>query len=176
MSRIRGAARAARARAVSAGAAAGLLLAGCGIKTTGVVESGAPAEIAVSAPDGSADSLVYFLTPDRRLTAVRSGYGAEGAQGALFRLLAGPSRRELASGLGTALPAVDAGLAATTIRTGPVGDIVDVDLPIDVAGLSDLARSQIVCTAVADAASQVEARLRGQDTVLPPEPCRTGPL
>ncbi|RSS85105.1 cytochrome P450 [Streptomyces sp. WAC05292] len=58
----------------------------------------------------------------------------------------------MASGLGTALPAVDAGLAATTIRTGPVGDIVDVDLPIDVAGLSDLARSQIVCTAVADAA------------------------
>ncbi|AXE23718.1 hypothetical protein C0216_09800 [Streptomyces globosus] len=170
MNRIRGAARAASA------AAAGLLLAGCGIKTTGVVESGAPAEIAVSAPSGTADSLVYFLTPDRRLIAMRSGYAEPGAQGALFRLLAGPSQRELASGLGTALPAVDAGLAATTTTTGPVGDVVEVHLPINVAGLSDLARSQIVCTAVADAASQVEARLRGQDTVLAPEPCRAGRL
>ncbi|MEV4194934.1 hypothetical protein [Streptomyces toxytricini] len=171
MSRIRDAARAA-----SAAAAAGLLLAGCGIKTTGVVESGAPAEVEVRPEEGSADSLVYFLTPDSRLVATHSGYSAPGVQVALFRLLVGPGERERASGLRTALPPVDLALAGTTTVEGPADDVIEVRLPINVAGLTDLARRQVVCTAVANAASHVEARLRGPDTVLAPEPCRTGRL
>jgi hypothetical protein len=161
------------ARAVALPAAAGLLLTGCGIKPTGVIESGAPAKMTVTVPNG--ESLVYYLTPDDRLAPSSVWYTSPTPGGALARLLIGPSEQEKAAGLRTAVPAVDF-TTATEVRVLQTNsDVIEVLLPIAVDGLPELARRQLVCTALSATPSHYEAVLRGPDTMLDPARCITGP-
>ncbi|MEW2416078.1 hypothetical protein AB0953_20485 [Streptomyces sp. NPDC046866] len=159
------------ARALALPAAALLLAAGCGIKPTGVVESGAPAKMPMAVPNDNA--LVYYLTPDDRLAPSTVPYAAPSPGGALARLLAGPTQQERSAGLRTAVPVVDTG-AATEVRVLQSNSaIIEVVLPFAVAELPDLARRQLVCTALSSQPSHYEAALRGSDTLLEAAPCIT---
>ncbi|MFD0269419.1 hypothetical protein ACFVGY_23045 [Streptomyces sp. NPDC127106] len=149
------------------------VLAGCGIKPTGVVESGAPAKVTVAAP--AARPLVYFVDPEDRLLATpQVAYAGDGLDVGLVRLLAGPAEEDKAAGLRTALPRVDFKTATGTRVVATAQDVIEVRLPFKVGGLSELARRQVVCTALSNSASHVRAALRGTDTVLQAQQCTTG--
>ncbi|MFG2876496.1 GerMN domain-containing protein [Streptomyces sp. NPDC048337] len=165
--------RAAAATAALAGCA--LLLSGCGIKPTGVIESGHAAT--VKKPGGNAAVLYFVSKEGDRLVpvpfAIDGGYTI--APRALARLLldgpVGPARE---AGLTTALPRLPAGQEDTMAVTdySPAAGIT-VRVPFAVGGLSELARNQLVCTvgvsAVPDTLSPVA--LRGTDTELPAAEC-----
>ncbi|WP_392895334.1 GerMN domain-containing protein [Streptomyces sp. LN699] len=174
MTHRRTSSRAAAATAVLTGCA--LLLTGCGIKRTGVIESGHAATVKVS---GSGKSTVlYFVSKegDRLVPApftLFDGYTL--APPALVRLLLdGPMGRAGEAGLTTALPRLPAGEAdAVTVSPYSQERGMTVRVPFPVADLSALARKQLVCTvgvsAVADTLSPVT--LQGTDTVLPADEC-----
>ncbi|MEU2392763.1 hypothetical protein [Streptomyces sp. NPDC007369] len=149
------------------------VLAGCGIKPTGVVESGAPAKVAVAAP--AERPLVYFVDPgDRLLATPQAAHSGDGLEAGLIRLLAGPSEQDKAAGLRSALPRLEFKAASGTRVVATAEDEIEVRLPFKVGGLPQLARRQLVCTALSTSASQVRAALRGTDTVLQAESCDTG--
>ncbi|MFD6230458.1 hypothetical protein ACFWFZ_26850 [Streptomyces sp. NPDC060232] len=169
-------ARAAAATAVLTGCA--LLLAGCGIKRTGVVESGHAAGVKV--PGGKTAAVLYFVSKDGdRLVPVPFSVGTDYtlAPTPLLRLLLnGPSGPASAAGLTTALPKVpDAKSDAVTVSTYAPGKGLTVSVPFAVGGLSQTARNQLVCTvgvsAVPDTLSPVT--IQGTDTTLPSADCRT---
>ncbi|MEV7726183.1 hypothetical protein AB0P15_15735 [Streptomyces sp. NPDC087917] len=149
------------------------LLAGCGIKPTGVVESGAPAKVEVASPGGA--PMAYFVGPDDRLVpspAIKDPTVGPGT--GLARLLLGPGPTEREAGIGTRLPGVSTDAA---IRSGPAylgAGRFEVRLPFDVGPLEPLARSQIVCTALSGLGTQVEVILSGPDTQLPAARCDIG--
>ncbi|MFE5676912.1 hypothetical protein ACFQ7B_22625 [Streptomyces erythrochromogenes] len=167
-------ARAAAATAALAGCA--LLLAGCGIKRTGVIESGHAATVKV--PGGKNTSVLYFVSKEGdRLVPVPFSIGTEYtlAPTPLARLLLlGPTTGPAsAAGLTTALPRVpDGQVDAVTVMKSPEKGVT-VSVPFAVAGLSDLARNQLLCTvgiaAVPDTRSRVS--IKGTDTVLPAADC-----
>lgn len=134
-----------RVVATAAGLLGPLLLVACGIKPTGVIGSGAPATVVISSPDHA--GFVYFVTPDGRLVpSPQVDSPPSSATGTLLRLLAGPGPQERAAGLGTRLPEPagrEIGAVAVTL-TGP--EAVEVRIPFSPSDLSDLARSQLVCT------------------------------
>ncbi|APU42935.1 MULTISPECIES: GerMN domain-containing protein [unclassified Streptomyces] len=176
MTAQRAAARAAAATAVLTGCA--LLLAGCGIKRTGVVESGHAAGVKV--PGGKTAAVLYFVSKDGdRLVPVPFSIGTDYtlAPTPLVRLLLnGPSGPAAAAGLTTALPQVpDAKTDAVTVSKYSQENGLTVTVPFAVAGLSQTARNQLVCTvgasAVPDTLSPVT--IRGTDTTLPSADCRT---
>ncbi|MEU6865787.1 hypothetical protein ABZ924_21420 [Streptomyces sp. NPDC046876] len=161
----------AAARAVALPAAVGLLLTGCGIKPTGVIESGAPAKMTVPVPNQ--DSMVYYLTLDGRLAPSSVPYTSPSPGGALARLLAGPTQQERAAGLRTAVPVLDSKTAAEVRVLQSNSAVVEVVLPIMVEDLPDPARRQLVCTALSSLPSHYLAALRGPDTVVDATPCIT---
>ncbi|MEU5808464.1 MULTISPECIES: hypothetical protein [unclassified Streptomyces] len=149
------------------------VLAGCGIKPTGVVESGAPAKVTVAVP--AERPLVYFVDPDGRLLATpQTVIPVDGLEYGLVRLLTGPTDLDKAAGLRTALPPVESRAATDTRITALADDVIEVRLPIRVGDLSELARRQVVCTALSTSASHVRAVLRGPDTALAAGLCDTG--
>ncbi|MFD7626500.1 hypothetical protein ACFV7Q_10705 [Streptomyces sp. NPDC059851] len=163
-----------RTRPAAAGLPALLVcaaLAGCGIKPTGVIESGAPAEVKVGGPVQR--PLVYFVDPQDRLLPSPQDYSSDGVYGGVVRLLAGPSEGQKAAGLRTALPRVDVKTAAGA-RVAAAGEVVEVRLPFNVGPLSDLARRQLVCTALSTSASQYRAVLVGPDTTVEAAHCDAG--
>ncbi|MEU9300098.1 hypothetical protein [Streptomyces sp. NPDC048269] len=161
------------ATAVLAGCA--LLLAGCGIKRTGVIDSGHPAT--VKSPGGKTVVLYYLSKEGDRLVpvpfTVEGGYTI--APGALVRLLLdGPMGPAQEGGLTTGLPRLPAGQAdVVEVSAYSPGAGVRVRVPFAVGDLSALARSQLVCTvgvsAVPDTLSPVT--LQGTDTALPSAEC-----
>lgn len=168
-----------RSRAVAATAAltgCALLLAGCGIKRTGVIESGHAATVKV--PDSKTAAVLYFISKDGdRLVPVPFSIGTDYmlAPTPLLRvLLDGPSGPASAAGLTTALPRVsDAQSDAASVNKYSPGKGLTVSVPFPVAGLSDLARKQLVCTfgvsAVPDTVTPVA--IQGTDTTLPSADC-----
>ncbi|MDK9494985.1 hypothetical protein QEZ40_004418 [Streptomyces katrae] len=166
-----------RTRALAASAAAvlgpALLLTGCGIKPTGVVESGAAAKVAVAAP--ARTSMAYFVTPEARLVpAPQPEHTRDGPRGSLTGLLAGPGAAELEAGLGTRLPAVDPA-ALEQIGVGfTARDRVEARLPFPVADLDPIARRQLVCSALSTLAPAFDVVLRGTDTALEAARCELG--
>ncbi len=174
MTRRRTRSRTAAATAALTGCA--LLLTGCGIKRTGVIESGHPATVKVS---GSGKSTVlYFVSKegDRLVPApftLFDGYTI--APAALVRLLLdGPMGRAGEAGLTTALPKLPAGKAdQVTVSPHTQERGMTVRVPFPVGDLSPLARKQLVCTvgvsAVQNTLSPVV--LQGTDTVLPSDEC-----
>ncbi|MFG2988709.1 hypothetical protein ACGFZK_05285 [Streptomyces sp. NPDC048257] len=165
-----------RALAATALACCSLLLAGCGIKTTGVIESGHAATVKV--PGAGQSTVLYFLSKegDRLVPApftLFDGYTV--APAALVRLLLdGPGGRAAEAGLTTALPRVPAGKGdQVTVTPYAQERGMTVHVPFPVGDLPELARNQLVCTvgvsAVADTLSPVI--LQGTDTTLPSAEC-----
>ncbi|MFD3694627.1 hypothetical protein ACFWUZ_00430 [Streptomyces sp. NPDC058646] len=152
-----------------------LLLAGCGIKRTGVIESGHAAT--VKKPGGQVAVLYYVSQEGDRLVPVpfviEGGYTI--APKALVRLLLdGPTGPAQQAGLTTALPRLT-GIQAEQVSVGAYvpGRGLTVRMPLAVGGLSEQARRQLVCTlgvsAVPDVLSPVA--LQGTDAALPPAEC-----
>ncbi|WKV71056.1 GerMN domain-containing protein [Streptomyces sp. PCS3-D2] len=171
--------RTTRARAAAATAAlavSALLLAGCGIKRTGVIESGHAA--AVGIPGGKKAAVLYFVAKEGdRLVPVPFPLSSEYiiAPVPLVRLLLqGPTGPASAAGLTTALPQVsDEQVDAVAVSKYAPDKGLTVSVPFAVGGLSELARNQLVCTlgvsAVPDTLSRVS--IKGTDTVLPAADC-----
>ncbi|MDX3534225.1 hypothetical protein PV721_07560 [Streptomyces sp. MB09-01] len=166
-----------RATAVTAAlAGCALLLAGCGIKRTGVIESGHAATVKV--PGAKTAAVLYFVSEEGdRLVPVPFTIGADYtlAPVPLLRLLMnGPSGPAQEAGLTTALPRLPEGAEALIVSAPDKG--LTVRLPFAVGTLSDLARDQLVCTvgvsAVPDVVSPVT--LQGTDTTLPSAECERG--
>ncbi|MFJ6792784.1 hypothetical protein [Streptomyces sp. NPDC091268] len=167
-----------RARTASAAAAAalagGLLLSGCGIKPTGVVDSGDAALVTV--PDVSGSPVLYFVSPDGdRLLPYPTGSIGDTSH-LLVALLAGPNPAARASGMTTALPTLDGINPDTAVIEYSPTDGVTARLPFAVGRLSELGRRQVVCTlasaVVPGSLSQVT--LAGTDTTLGPARCEIG--
>ncbi|MFF4367721.1 hypothetical protein [Streptomyces sp. NPDC001594] len=143
----------------------------CGIKPTGVVESGAAARVAV-ARAGAATA--YFVTHDGRLAPTPlPEYTQGGPRGSVIGLLRGPGPAEQDAGLGTRVPvlgeeAAEGGVSVT------VTDRLEVSLPFPVAGLGPLGRRQLVCSALSTVDPVYEVILRGTDTALDPARCDAG--
>ncbi|MER5731312.1 hypothetical protein ABT084_23785 [Streptomyces sp. NPDC002138] len=149
-----------------------LWLTGCGIKPTGVVESGRPASVVVgTAP---AADVLYFVAPDGRLAPTVIREGRLPLRALIVRLLAGPGAAEREAGLHTALP------ASAGEVTGPLSvnrndrDQLLLRLPfLRDAELSATARSQLVCTAAlaADHSARTEVVLITSDGSMAPLRC-----
>ncbi|MFE2285417.1 hypothetical protein ACFXDJ_14725 [Streptomyces sp. NPDC059443] len=138
--------------AVAAAAMLGplLLATGCGIATTGVVESGGAGTMNVGGPQST---LVYFVSPEGVLMPVTvTDMPQTSVSATLATLLAGPNETARAAGLTTELPASDSREFAEGVIKfgfGDNGHDVRVVLPFPVAPLSDLARRQVACTVAA---------------------------
>ncbi|MET9323062.1 hypothetical protein ABZX75_23110 [Streptomyces sp. NPDC003038] len=164
-----------RSRAPAALAGCALLLAGCGIKPTGVIESGHAST--VKSPSGKGVVLYFVSKEGDRLAPVPfmlpDGYTIA-PRALVLLLLDGPSGLAGEAGLTTALPRPAAGQeerVAVSEYSASAG--MTVHVPFAVGGLSELARSQLVCTigvsAVPDTLSPVT--LRGTDTTLASAEC-----
>ncbi|WP_327352300.1 hypothetical protein [Streptomyces sp. NBC_01304] len=140
-----------------------LLLTGCGIRGTDVIESGRPATGELQ-PDRERSTVLYFVAPDRKVLPVhRYTGGRMSFTGALDMLLGGPDERERGARLSTELP-VKYGSVTLSGRS----DALQVNLGIPVMGLSAVARRQLVCT-TAEAARVVP----GQKTAGSADPAPT---
>ncbi|MBE1491433.1 GerMN domain-containing protein [Plantactinospora soyae] len=112
------------------------LVAGCGVRPTGVITGGA-------APVGPARGVPLFFVADQHLALVlRPTTPVDSVDDVLALLLAGPDPTERELGYGTEIPA-DAGRPTTT-TSDPSG--TTVKLSGDVLALSPTAVDQIVCT------------------------------
>ncbi|MFF4261923.1 hypothetical protein [Streptomyces virginiae] len=165
--------RAAAATATLVGCA--LLLTGCGIKRTDVIDSGHSATVKVSG--GNKSNFLYFVAKDGDRLAPSPFSLAEGYRlnpVVLLRLLLdGPRGRAAEVGLTTALPRVPAGQEEQMAVSPYTHEGTTVRVPFAVGDLSDLARMQIVCTigtaVLTDTRSPVI--LQGTDTTLPAADC-----
>ncbi|MER6346488.1 hypothetical protein ACWC10_16305 [Streptomyces sp. NPDC001595] len=163
-----------------------LLLGGCGIQETDVIEAGGPASVQAFV-DHDFDMLLFFRTSDGgispviRSTTSTIEYGPEGgmvagqdpADGAavpvptekvILALLGGPDEQDRAAGLGTSLPSArSADTPRVEVSSG--GDRVTTDLPIPLDGLDRTALRQLVCTIAYshDADGRATVRLTGTD-------------
>ncbi|MFJ4466783.1 hypothetical protein ACIP2X_04595 [Streptomyces sp. NPDC089424] len=172
-------ARTRRRAAALAVPTAAVLLGGCGIQETDVVEAGSPATVEAFV-NRDEDMLLFFrssageLFPVVRTVGSSIGFGSEyddpaavpvAPEKTVTALLAGPDERDRAAGLGTALPAAEPG-GTVTMEASPDGGVTAA-LPVAVGGLDRTALRQLICTiAYARAADgQVTVRLRGSDTV-----------
>lgn len=165
------------ARTAAAGVAAALvgplLVTGCGIKPTEVVESGAAARVLIAGP--SRPPMAYFVTGEGRLLpSPEPDYADRSPQGSMQLLLRGPGNVEREAGLGTRLPPVEGVLAGSVRAFFTANDRLEVRVPFPVAALDPLALRQIVCTALSTAGPSAEAVVRGPDTDLEPARCETG--
>ncbi|MEU9084165.1 hypothetical protein [Streptomyces sp. NPDC048357] len=168
-----------RARATAATAAlagCALLLTGCGIKRTGVIESGHAATVKV--PNGKNAAVLYYVSKEGdRLVPVPFVINPEYtlAPVPLVRLLLNgltPPAQE--AGLTTALPKVPDGQEQAVTVSAYVPDKgLTVHVPFAVGSLSDLARNQLVCTVGTSAVPNVvtQVTLHGTDTILPAADC-----
>lgn len=132
-----------RRRGVFAGAvlaASAVLVAGCGVRPSGVI-TGNPA------PSGPAQGAELYLLSAGELTPVVRPSGRRLTPVETLALLAaGPKPEERAQGFGSEVPA---NLGAVAVTAGAPGAGIVVTLGGDVSGLSGNALDQITCTAVA---------------------------
>ncbi|MFB8208352.1 hypothetical protein [Streptomyces sp. NPDC056010] len=160
-----------------------LLVTGCGIRATDVVEAGEPATVEV-APADQLGTLLYFVSSSsasrlmpvvRNTRTVRVGgggtwreAGATEQPDALSLLFLGPTRTERDAGLRSELPT---GRTRVAVELNADGVRVTVDMPV--IGLSQAARQQLICTAArARTADRTEAvTVKGTDGVIGPAHC-----
>ncbi|MFF4391203.1 hypothetical protein ACFY0G_31120 [Streptomyces sp. NPDC001552] len=168
-----------RSRSAAATAAlvsCALLLTGCGIKRSGVIDSGHAATVKVA--DGKNNTYLYFLSKegDRLVPAPFSflaGYDLNPAV-LLHLLLEGPRGRAGEAGLTTGLPQLPAGSGPEklAVTSSPHAGMT-VKVPFAVGDLSPLARMQLVCTIGISAKKDTlnPVTLQGSDTTLAPAEC-----
>ncbi|NNN35303.1 hypothetical protein HLK59_34045 [Streptomyces sp. S3(2020)] len=160
-----------------------LLLGGCGIQETDVIEAGGPASVQAFF-DGESEMLLFFRSPDGGLTPVIRDAGAtivnsDGTitttagdqaaappvttQKAVTALLAGLQDEDRAAGLSTALPAAHPKGTIKVERTSP--GRVTTRVPLALAGLNDTALRQLTCTIAysQDTDGQVVVDIEGRD-------------
>ena len=154
-----------RAPAALALLSAGLLAAGCGIRSTDVVAVGGPAS-AVAFPPRDQTTVLYFSGPDGLMPVLRPDTSA----GALTLLFAGPNEDEKAAGMRTELPPLRGKLTMSMSE-----DMVTVVAGQDVAGLTPVAQRQIACTVLQavsrDRAARVTILGTGAKSSLSPLGC-----
>ncbi|MGY1579028.1 hypothetical protein [Streptomyces sp. MN13] len=168
-----------RRRAVAAAVpAAVLLLGGCGIRETDVVEAGGPATVQAFVNPGY-DALLFFRSPDGQVSPVIRTFDPAGLFGADYQegtgqpqpaptekvisaLLSGPARADEAAGLATSLPRVTSG--AVHVKFPENGDVLMV-VPVDLAELDTTALRQLICTAAysRDRDGRATVRMTGRD-------------
>ncbi|MFI9543866.1 hypothetical protein ACIHAR_07960 [Streptomyces sp. NPDC052016] len=169
-----------------------LLIGGCGIQETAVIEAGGPAS--VQAPvDRDYEMLLFFhsreggITPVIRSTASMIEYGPEGGmvdgqavpvptEKVILALLSGPAELDREAGLTTSLPpAPPAG--ALQVEVSPGSDEVTTDLPIALDGLNRTALRQLICTIAYshDADGRTTVRLIGTDGMSTSGTCDLDP-
>ncbi|MFG2292457.1 hypothetical protein [Streptomyces sp. NPDC048603] len=169
-----------RLRAAAAVVLPALLAAGCGVKPTGVVESGRPATLTV-AGEGDRSSMIYLIGPTGLITPVQRHHYPPYSAPDLLRLLAiGPTEEEQKVGLRSDLPTVpdlkERLRPAVIDYPSGSGGATRATLAYPVADLTEAARRQLVCT-IAFSTSQggrTPVILTGPDTSLPPTPCGIG--
>ncbi|WP_329377505.1 hypothetical protein OG625_07340 [Streptomyces sp. NBC_01351] len=164
-----------RTAAVATALLGPLLLAGCGIKATGVIESGEPAKVFV--PRRSPAASLYFLTQQDALVAVnRDAIESSTPEIVLAWLLKGPNEKERAAGLRSAIPPLGEGEAPAEVSVTPTAERgFDVRLPFKIGKLPEMARQQVICTVVASQSSSgATVVLRGTDKSLPAGECGFG--
>jgi hypothetical protein len=143
------------------------VLAGCGVRPTGVVDAGEPAEGPLPLTSGSPDPapksgpwMVLFFVQDGALVqSVRVGQPADAPQDALLSLAKGPDNRERAVGMYSELPLDTGALQLGKLNNGTVTVFMETD-PND---LSDLAASQITCTLGATQFAKFAVTLAGSN-------------
>lgn len=116
---------------------AALLLSACGIPTTGVVESGAPAT-GLRSP-----TLIYFVKNGVPIPVPRRTSGEVDLVTTLRMLLQGPDGEEQRAGVTTAIPPLKLSPKIWSTGTTEVG----IQLPPVTKPLSDTAFKQLICTA-----------------------------
>ncbi|HZF92530.1 hypothetical protein [Streptomyces sp.] len=175
-----------RAVAVAVPVAAALLLGGCGIQETDVIEAGGPASVQAFVNPGY-DALLFFRSPDGALSPVSRSVESSGGFGAGYEepdgpaepvstekaiaaLLSGPGPAEKAAGLGTSLPRVAAG--GVGVELSPNAEVT-LALPLAVDGLDATALRQLVCTAAytQDRDGRTTVRMVGKDGVTATGTC-----
>ncbi|MFK0236995.1 hypothetical protein [Streptomyces vinaceus] len=166
-----------RTRAAAAAGAAlllgGPLLGGCGIKPTGVIESGAAPKVVVPGP--GTKGTVYLVASDGRLFPVPDREQPSVSETSLLvRLLVGPTAEQRAAGLETRLPVLDLKKQGASAGTTMISaDTIGVGVPFKVATLSETARQQLVCT-VASTEPRYQVVLLGPDADIGPARCELG--
>jgi hypothetical protein len=182
-------AAAATATVAATATAAALLLTGCGIQETDVIEAGGPASFQAFL-DRDYDMLLFFRSPDGGLspvirttaTDVSSSVFGEGyvdagpadqdlgdpagpvpTEKVVAALLAGPRKEDRAAGLSTSLPAARPG-GTVQVETASAGQVA-IRLPLALEGLDSTALRQLICTVAysQDADGRVAVHLTGQD-------------
>lgn len=150
-------------RTLVGAAAAALLLAGCGIPSTGVVEAGEPA--AGLQPT----TLLYFVRDGVLYPVARPVPGPVTAEGAVSLLYKGPDVRDRLMGVISALPLPT---ALPSVRTS--GSDVTITLPAG-APLTRIAVDQLICTAAAAHAAETPETARpARVTLTTPDGSRAG--
>ncbi|WP_225831791.1 hypothetical protein [Streptomyces sp. NK08204] len=163
------------ARALAACASATVLLTGCGVRGTGVVQAGGPATVAV-VPFPPQRMLLFFLSSQDRLMPVarpvRTDDLSDPVPGAkvLAALLAGPTSAERAAGLHTGLPRPEGGALMISKASG--GEVL-ATVPFAVRSLTTAAVRQLVCTMAHTEGGDgiAEVTVRGTDGPLPAARC-----
>ncbi|MFE5562746.1 hypothetical protein [Streptomyces sp. NPDC056544] len=168
-----------RSRAAAAAAAlvsCALLLAGCGIKRSGVIDSGHAATVKVA--DGKNNTYLYFLSKEGdRLVPAPFGLLVDydlNPVVLLDLLLEGPRGRAGEAGLTTGLPPLPAGTGSEKLSVSSSSHAgMTVKVPFAVGDLSALARMQVVCTIGISAKKDTlrPVTLQGTDTTLAPAEC-----
>ncbi|MFJ9713720.1 hypothetical protein [Streptomyces sp. NPDC101234] len=116
---------------------AALLLSGCGIPATGVIESGDPAT------GVRPMALLYFITDDRLIPVGREVTDPADTDAVVAALLTGPDMRDRLHGLTTALGRVPTPAISTN------GAEVSLQLSAGTESLPPIAARQLICTAAA---------------------------
>ncbi|GAA1373722.1 hypothetical protein [Streptomyces beijiangensis] len=148
-------------------AVAVLLAGGCGIRSTDVVEVGAPATAQIGTP-GREGPTLYFQGPDGLMPVVRP-YGEEVGPGKVFAMLmAGPTAAERVAGLRTELPSFQ---GFSELMRSQGGVLIRLHGPV--RGLSAVARQQLVCTAAhfGGKSGITTVRINGTDGDIGAESC-----
>ncbi|MGW5847270.1 hypothetical protein ACWFQ8_04745 [Streptomyces sp. NPDC055254] len=151
-----------------------LLLGACGIKPTGVIDSGHAATVVVP---GAADGPVLYYVNKETGRLVPAPLALEGytikPPALLSVLLTGRGAPARAAGLTTELPQVPAQEAMSTEIEHTAEGRVRARVPFKVGDLSELGVGQIVCTLgfAVTPGTLSEVTVQGTDTVLEPAMC-----
>ncbi|MGW7051291.1 hypothetical protein [Streptomyces sp. NPDC054887] len=155
-------------------ASASLLLAGCGIRASEVVEAGGPAVADVAKDDGM---LLFFVGPDgSSIPVVRfidSTPAAVPTDKRLAALLNGPTPEEHAAGITTGLPTDRTPVTVEPVAGGGKRARVRVTVGFAVRSLDAASVRQLVCTTAhaEDPEGLTEVALTGSDGSLPAAGC-----
>jgi hypothetical protein len=150
-----------------------LLVSGCGIQPTPVLQAGPAPTLRSPASDGrGTEPILYFVLADRVTPVVRPSAGVAGIESALALLMDGPSADEREGGYTTDLPRLSGAITSTP------GPPTTITVPFPLRPITSAGINQLVCTAFAALAAQGgytadgTVALAGPDVLLPYQTCQ----